>query len=136
MLNAKARSKAKLPICAMLGIPNVFFQKARRQATGAVGYGGRERPRSDKMRERSPRSHTFSHLSQKRRDIGHPLSGAEASLAPPPLQRANVTRSAGGSAGESRARRPASLRLRGRVQIHDAQRANRRGGGLGPLRCW
>src|SRR5437763_9995281 len=34
MLNANARSKAKLPICAMLGDPQVFFQKPAMEATG------------------------------------------------------------------------------------------------------
>src|ERR1700723_999885 len=119
MLNAKARSKAKLPICAMREIPNVFFQKARRQATRAVGYGGRQRRGQGTRRESPSRSDcrvslTHSPLSRKSGETGGThyrapvLDHSRATWIS-----ANVTRSAGGSAGESRARRPASLRLRG-----------------------
>jgi hypothetical protein len=41
MLNANARSKAKLPMNAMWEIPNVFFQKARVQATATSKYATR-----------------------------------------------------------------------------------------------
>ena len=46
MLNASARSKAKLPIVAMWGNPDVFFQKptveatVARQKDGPVGHWG------------------------------------------------------------------------------------------------
>src|SRR5579863_6568308 len=42
MLSAKARSKAKLPICAMWGNPDVFFQKPMLLATGGSGKAGRK----------------------------------------------------------------------------------------------
>ena len=42
MLSAKARSKAKLPICAMRENPNVFFQKPVVEATGTARKKCRE----------------------------------------------------------------------------------------------
>jgi len=46
MLSAKAKSKAKLPICAMRRNPDVFFQKAMLEATAEARNEGQKDIRS------------------------------------------------------------------------------------------
>src|SRR5437588_8446765 len=143
MLSAKARSKAKLPICAMWGIPNVFFQKAGVEATRTT-------------QKQSPAPHWLTgHCLTDIRLRGPPLigtlwrghcgmdlkrTGYDADISAPgrnhtwkekrrrpglaaamPSETLATTRCAGGSAGEPRAPRPASRQLHVPAQIRGAR---------------
>src|SRR5450631_570722 len=118
MLSANARSKAKLPICAMWENPNVFFQKPTMEAT-ATG------------RKRSPRRTVvgLTKTLDRQRFVRFNGTGAGVNVsaedggrgsAARRSREASATRSADGSDVESRAPQPSSLRLRGLVQIRDA----------------
>src|ERR1035438_1691911 len=129
MLNANARSKAKLPICAMWENPNVFFQKPRVQATGTarirrLALGEAKLAAEIGMNARTKRKGRLEGTCP-------PGTGGRGSAARR-FQRADAMRCADDSVGESRAPQPASPRIRGLVQIRDAPTAGRRGGGLHP----
>src|ERR1700680_1719495 len=129
MLNANARSKAKLPSCAMWEIPNVFFQKPRVQATTSRNGADLEGSRSARARCRDLKE-ILNETEGPLRHAFSPLGGRGSAARR--RQGTDATRSAGGSVDESRARQPTSLRIRGPAQIHDVQRASRRSGGFRP----
>src|ERR1700740_1562367 len=117
MLNAKARSKAKLPVCAMRENLELFFQKVVEEATARAGKGRHSRTTGKRVNA-PPNNVRRAYVKRLTRIRGNvSATGRRPGLGRQAVSRVAVTRCVDGNAGELRVRQRTNRRLRGPAQI-------------------